>query len=226
MSMGIKNYVITHKPWNIEQDDLYRGLCVGGYRQPGLLCELDGENIAAYNERINELTGLYWIWKNTKSDYVGLSHYRRYFDNGGRLDRAAIEWIMSAGYDMIMSPIRLNWSLLHNTVLASGHDLTMQAYEVFLELIRQKQPKYVDAFEYVMGHSFMYRCNMFVTRWDVMDRFCEWLFSFLLDAADLVDVAGTGFYERRVCGYFGETMWTVWLRNNGLKIYDMPIGGG
>ena len=226
MSIDCKNYVITHRPGPVYQDDLYRGLCVGGLRQEGMLCELDGENIAQYNDRINELTGLYWIWKNTSSEYVGLCHYRRFFDNGGyRVDKATIKWIMDAGCDIILSPIQLNWSMQHNIVLASGSDLAIRGYEVFRELIQERQPDYVDAFDHVMGHGFLYRCNLFVTRREVMNRYCEWLFSFLTDATDRVDVSRHGGYEHRVCGYFGEAMWTVWLRNNGLRVYDMPIGG-
>jgi len=221
------DYVIMHKDWKVQEDDLYKALCVGGFRKDPFLCEMDGENIAEYNDRLNELTGLYWIWKNTSSEYVGLSHYRRFFDDGGhRLDREGIERIlMGYGYDIILSPIRLNWSMLHNVVLASGGDISLLAYEVFRELIEKRQPDYVDAFDDVMGRGFLYRCNLFVTRREVMDAYCEWLFSFLTDATDRVDVNGLGFYEKRVCGYFGEAMWTVWLRNNGLQVYEMPIGG-
>ena len=218
------DFVITHIVKPIQEDDLYKTLCVGGLRMPDKLCELDGENIAEYNDRINELTGLYWIWKNTDCEHVGLSHYRRFFNDGGRLGKDRIEKIMG-DYDIILSEIRLEWTILHNIRLASGAHTAMFAYNVFQDVIREKQPEYLDAFEDVMANNKMYRCNMFVTRREILDRFCEWLFSFLLDATDCVDVRNMGFYERRVCGYFGEAMWTVWLRKNGLRVYDMPIGG-
>lgn len=38
-----------------------------------------GNNISDRNGIYSELTGWYWIWKNTRFDYVGTSHYRRYF---------------------------------------------------------------------------------------------------------------------------------------------------
>lgn len=223
--MDFINYVITHKPGPVYQDDMYRALCVGGLRQDGMLCEMDGENIAQYNDRINELTGLYWIWKNTDSEYVGLSHYRRFFDNGGRLDRAAAQWILEDGNDIILCPILLNWTMYHNIEMASGIDLARRGYEAFHEMIRERQPDYLPAFEHVMGHGLLYRCNLFVTRREIMNAYCEWLFSFLTDATDMVDVSGCGGYEHRVCGYYGEAMWTVWLRNQNLRVYCMPIGG-
>lgn len=38
-----------------------------------------GENISEKNKYYSELTGIYWVWKNTQQDVVGSVHYRRYF---------------------------------------------------------------------------------------------------------------------------------------------------
>ena len=47
-----------------------------------------GENISAFNRELNEMTAIYWAWKNLtgngggadKVDYIGHMHYRRIFD--------------------------------------------------------------------------------------------------------------------------------------------------
>lgn len=38
-----------------------------------------GENISEKNNYYSELSGLFWVWKNTRSEIVGSCHYRRYF---------------------------------------------------------------------------------------------------------------------------------------------------
>lgn len=71
------------------------------------------------------------------------------------------------------------------------------------------------------GHS-AFLCNMFVTRREILNRYCEWLFSFLIEAAEAIDVEGYDSYSQRVIGFFAERMWTVWLRKNKLKIKELP----
>jgi len=38
-----------------------------------------GENISDKNKYFSELTGIYWVWKNTRQNVTGSCHYRRYF---------------------------------------------------------------------------------------------------------------------------------------------------
>ena len=216
------DYVITHRDYPINQDDFYKALCVSGFDKDGWLSAAVGNNIEQYNDRINETTGLYWIWKNTKEKQVGMSHYRRFFNDGGRLDKAKADEILKDN-DIILAPIQLGWSIYQNIEMASGTALANQAHETFREAIAEKQPEYVDAFDRVMAGNFMYYCGMFVTSRNILNAYCKWLFSFLLDVVDGVDVSWCGFYEKRVCGYFCEAMWTVWLQNQDLKVYEMPL---
>ena len=81
LTKNVSIYVVTHKDYYIQSDPLYKPLCVGDYQVNGYLSEKEGNNISYLNKKINECTALYWIWKNTNADYVGLNHYRRYFYN-------------------------------------------------------------------------------------------------------------------------------------------------
>ena len=43
-----------------------------------MLGDNTGDNISEKRESFNELTVMYWAWKNVEADYYGLCHYRRY----------------------------------------------------------------------------------------------------------------------------------------------------
>lgn len=63
----------------------------GSFSMPAntrILCEkknylLDdvGDNISNLNHLLGDLTGLYWIWKNTDDDFVGTNQYRRFYND-------------------------------------------------------------------------------------------------------------------------------------------------
>lgn len=81
----IKLYVFHYKPEPLvlsepEYIHIWAGKD-GGKVLEGFIGDDTGDNISAKNKYYSELTGLYWVWKNTKSDVVGSCHYRRYFTN-------------------------------------------------------------------------------------------------------------------------------------------------
>lgn len=76
-------FVAFHKSFPLlSNDQVYQPLHVGkslSNKELGFIGDSGGDQISNKNPNYSELTGLYWIWKNTTTEFVGLSHYRRYF---------------------------------------------------------------------------------------------------------------------------------------------------
>ncbi|SCY09173.1 protein of unknown function [Lachnospiraceae bacterium XBB2008] len=225
------NYVVTHKPFQINCGKEYSPICVGGYKHTNWLSEEKGENIHSYNDRINECTALYWIWKNTKEQYVGLSHYRRFFYNSAykheinRLSESTVKRILVDGKVQIILPslLIMGYSVMDNIRATVSDRYCDEGYDILSKLIGERCPDYLDSFMCVMNGNLLYRCNMFVCSRIILDKYCDWLFSFLIDAADLLDVSEANAYQKRTIGYFAEAMWTVWIRNHSYKVYELPV---
>ncbi|TKG95404.1 DUF4422 domain-containing protein [Puteibacter caeruleilacunae] len=79
----MKIYVAYHKECKqLTSDELYTPLHVGKAISKvnlNMIGDDTGDHISEKNGSFCETTGLYWMWKNTNHEYVGLSHYRRYF---------------------------------------------------------------------------------------------------------------------------------------------------
>ena len=82
--MKIKILVAAHKKFPMPNAEGYMPILVGAAKnyKPGIEYQRDdeGENISSKNPNYNELTAVYWAWKNLKDvDAIGLVHYRRLF---------------------------------------------------------------------------------------------------------------------------------------------------
>jgi len=82
-SSRIKIYVFYYKSdYILKTDQIYQPIMAGNALLSGnktIHGDDSGENISAKNPYYSELTGIYWVWKNTSQDVTGSCHYRRYF---------------------------------------------------------------------------------------------------------------------------------------------------
>ena len=224
-------YVVTHKDAKFPMlPEGYKFIHAGhalAKNDFGYQGDDTGDNISQLNPFLDEVTALYWIWKNTKHTTLGLCQYRRFFTTAD--DKIfSYDKILTADdalkilerYDIIVAKIyigRLQRELIRTDC---GRTLTTLGETILKKHLRQAQPDYLDALDYVLNSKSFYRCNMFVTRRNIFDAYCRWLFSFIIDATE---VDTTPPKRRRVMGYFAERMLTVWLLRNRLRINELNV---
>ena len=225
-------YVITHKKFTPPHIDGYVPIEVGADLRDeklGYLKDNSGDNISKKNKNYCELTGLYWIWKNDKSDYIGICHYRRYFSKWS-LD-PAVDYYYSMDklvrylnkYDVIL-PKKYFW-LKHN--VATGYYEAGQGKEKDLisvrNIIQEKYPEYLSSYNKVLkSHAASY-CNMMVCSKSVFDNYCKWLFDILFELEKITDLSDYSLAEARIYGYLSEILINVWVIKNKARIKRLSV---
>ena len=175
--------------------------------------EHPGDNIDHLNRHYCELTGLYYMWKHETDDLCGLEHYRRYFyDDNHLLSRAGAAYFLEHS-DIILIP--------HH------HPMNRTTYQWFIGAMKAEDiekwvialdtihPEFTRTFTDYLNSNLVYICNMFVTRKEVLDAWCSWLFP----ALHLYDeAAGLGEHNRRIDGYLAEHTLGAWCIFNKMMV--------
>ena len=233
-------YVVTHKPLPPEHvqnlPEGYKVIQSGRALNPdfGYLGDNTGDNISVLNPHLNEFGAMYWYWKNANDSVVGNCHYRRFFtesdDTTFSYDKiltkdAALKILQD--YDIIVvfhRDIKNQHELIEND---SGVELAKFCEAIIKKYLLQVQPDYLDAFDFVLNSLTFYKCNMFVTRRNIFDAYCKWLFSFIIDATEevlqIVDLKSLPWSQCRVMAFFAERLFSVWLMKNHLRIKELNI---
>jgi hypothetical protein len=66
----------------LKTDQIYQPIMAGNAllsRNKTIPGDDTGEHISVKNPYYSELTGIYWVWKNTRQEITGTCHYRRFF---------------------------------------------------------------------------------------------------------------------------------------------------
>ncbi|MBR0090315.1 MAG: DUF4422 domain-containing protein [Lachnospiraceae bacterium] len=226
---NIRIFVATHKECRFPDEPSYTPLWLGREEDNihHYLNDKTVPSISRLNKRINECTGLYWIWQHADRDITGLVHYRRYFvrKEGMQtpLRESEILRVLDR-YDCIVPKMR-SFALPVGVQLCAGLDpkVCEQAFSCFRRLIAERQPEYADAFEQVMNGHLFFPFNMLIMRKEHFDHYAAWLFSILTDAAETLDFDTLPGSHPRIAGYFAERMLTVWLTRQSLRLKQLPV---
>ena len=228
--MDIKIIVATHKKYWMPSDDIYLPVHVGkkGKTDLGYQGDDTGDNISDKNTNYCELTGLYWAWKNLKADYKGLSHYRRHFMVKGSkgtkeekvINRQQLEELLKKTDIILPNPrnyfIETNYSQYVHAHHAQDLDVTRQ-------ILDEKYPDYVKAFDETMKSTIGHRFNMFIMKSELFDSYCEWMFDILFELEKRLDISDYSAYDARVFGFVSERLLDIWIKTNKLTYINIPV---
>ena len=222
-NMNTEIWVITHKKYNEIPDDLYKTIHVGRAISSDLGYTGDdtGDNISSKNMNYCELTGMYWLWKNHQCDIIGTCHYRRFFLEKERLlTKEYIEKTLKS-YDIIVPQCNMvkEGSLKEQYY----HMHCKEDWDICRQVISEKYPDYVNAFDWMQNSKVINFCNMMIARKSVYDSYCEWLFDVLFEVEKRIDIDGKDDYQKRVMGFLSERLLKVWLIANDYKVKEQPV---
>mgnify|MGYP001623124252 FL=1 len=211
--------VAAHKKFPMPEKKGYLPILVGATKnyKPGIEYQRDdeGENISAKNPNYNELTAVYWAWKNLKDiDAIGLVHYRRLFFDSKPYN---LNNVISVGkvhqllqkYDVLL-PKKRNYYIETN-YSHYIHAHYQEPLDKTREIIKKSYPAYLKEFDRVMKNRKAHMFNMFIMRREAFDSYCNFMFDVLGKLENTIDISNYSVQEARVFGYISELLMDVWL---------------
>ena len=224
----------THKITAMPQNrDLYMPILVGATKnfREGITFQRDdeGNNISDKNSSYNELTALYWAWKNLNNvDIIGLVQYRRYFFKKFRnrklnnvLDKCDIIHLMKDS-DVILPKMRHYYiETNYSHYIHAHHQVPLDETR---RIIISLYPSYLVSFDKVMSKRSAHMFNMFIMKKKYFNEYCEWLFDILEHVENSIDINGYSEQEKRVFGYLSEMLMDVWIEKNNIKFIENKWG--
>ncbi len=173
-----------------------------------------GDNISAKNGNYCEITGLYWIWKNSlrdsESEYFGLAQYRRSFE----LTEDDLRRLFCNDIDVL-----LPYPLMYEPDINKHHERYLKDadWTALLTALKEVSPEYAEAFPGVLGQQWMYNYNVIIAKAQVLKDYCEWLFPVLSRVEELSVPKGSERADRYI-GYMVETLETLYFMENADRL--------
>jgi hypothetical protein len=240
----IKILVCYYQSRELPNGDIFMpiqaGKAVSGF-DLGILGDNTGDNISDKNATFSEFTAWYWAWKNIKKiypdvEYIGLSHYRRYFVMDKSFLRGPVIYLPKIpamnnyddlfidtlkNHDIILTKqtkfsndLRTHYSLFHNSF----------DYLIMKDIVHEISPEYDESFYDIFerNNRISLYC-MFVAKYNLFNDYFNWLFPLLFEAERRIDVSRYTQYQKRVLAFLAERLLNVYVYHNNLKVAYRPI---
>ena len=236
--MKIEIYDLIHKPYRIPTDTLYVPI-QPGCAEPGcnilgngILRDDEGDNISLKNRAYNMLCPMYWIWKHSTADFVGIVHYRRHlvykkkskdgWENILNMDEAQ----KLCAHNNIIFPKRSIYPFFSlkthyiNTFkeLKKVHALDLSTLR---DVIEDLYPEYLEAHDKVMNQNWGHQGNIYIMRKDLYNEHCEFMFPILEECERRLQ--GKRHDYNRYIASLAEFLPDIWVEKNKYKYIELPL---
>ena len=237
---NIEIIVATHKKYAFPKGKDYVPLHVGAkLSKEDLKIARDdtGDNISEKNPSFCELTGFYWLTKNSKADFLGLVHYRRLFTlKSGRIKPE--DSIDSALSDKEIDELVKNYDLIlpkprnyHIETLWSHyeHTLHIAPLKKTREIIKKSYPEYLKEFDRLKTRKTAHMFNMLIGKRELITEYSDWLFKVLFELEKELEKSKEAkkydSFHSRFYGRISELLLDVWLytKHPNLKIKELRV---
>ena len=249
----VKLLICYHKPAYLLKDNVMTPIHVGranakvrmGEENPdyqwlvnNMIGDDTGENISNKNDYYNEMTAVYWAWKNYEElgnpDYIGLMHYRRHFI----FDENITDVVNVKNFDESSYKSFLGYDERKMSDFVDGYDFIAHIGEVpnvyqhyirnqrkedldrAIEIVLKKYPDYESYVDGYFNGSESNFCNMCIFSRKIFFEYCEWIFSILEEFENQIDMAQKRFFiSERLTGLFLYRL----MKNKEMKYKKLPI---
>jgi hypothetical protein len=240
----IKIIVCYYNPWEIPKNDLFlpiqAGRAITNYKLK-MLGDDTGDNISKKNAIYSEFTVWYWAYRNIRKlypnlEYIGLSHYRRYFSLDYPHDQFSVIQLprippMNGYGESFISALASNDIILAKPAFFEQNIKDHYAYwhhssdySCMKQIIHELCPEYDASFSYISENSQMLSLYcIFVAKYELFDRYFQWIFPLLFEAERRIDVRKYSDYQKRVLAFLAERLLNVYVYHHKLKVAYRPI---
>lgn len=249
---SIKIMVCCHKETARLKDDIFVPIFLGAKYADQKLKEVfqediwdcSGDNIGELHPYCAELTALYWAWKNYDQlgnpDYIGLFHYRRFFNfmeelseqdpwkcaffdfdtatkdrfgwNKNTIESVCVDTDLILPHkEKILDPN--DWKTPATLETHYKHSHYPEDYDQVIAFIEKEFPLYGTAAKQASCSYNGYFCNMFIMTREKFFDYAQWLFGIILPMADELSISNQKYQgaQKRVLGFLGERLFNIWI---------------
>ena len=240
--MDVKVIIAAHKKYQMPTDEMYLPVHVGASGKDSIVDngrayqrDDDGENISDLNPYFCELTGLYWAWKNLKSDYIGLVHYRRHFSSNPHSKDVWSNVLKKSDIKNDLGNIKVfipNKRRYYIETLYSHYAHTHHSFQLdeTRRIIEEHCPEFLGSFDRVAKQRWGYMFNMMIMERELFSDYCSWLFDILFELKKRLGEEGLTPFHSRYYGRISEIIFNLWLleqqKNGKIKsseIKEIPV---
>jgi Domain of unknown function (DUF4422) len=258
MKPKIKVLIATHNPLSQIETEIFIPIQVGASINKNIIKESYlkdnlGKHISEKNNTFNELTALYWAWKNLDYDIIGLAHYRRYLDlfhtkpffkkdkidviinsykddpklnllKDAKKSSSKIIKILTTNDLIIAKPSFCSINGKYCSIAEDyAHNHIASDWDSCMQIILEKYPEYKNSVE-----SYLYNSNRFY----ICNMFIakkEWFTTFcewifpILFEIEKKITISEDPFQRRVTGFLSERLFTLYVLHNKFKLKELPI---